>query len=91
MTPTSVDNRALQALHQTILAALRSGTGAWFARALRQPEEIGDLSEVGRRKMPALMRGADGRFLTLTRRQIDKIVKNALGTMFAAPKDGGQS
>lgn len=82
MAPTSVDSRALQALHQSILAALRSGTGAWFARALRRPEEIGDLSEVGRRKMPAMMRGADGRYLTLTRRQIDTIVKNALGAMF---------
>jgi hypothetical protein len=84
MTPTSVDSRALQALHQSILAALRSGTGAWFARALRRPEEIGDLSEVGRRKMPAMMRGADGRYLTLTRRQIDTIVKNALGGLFKA-------
>jgi hypothetical protein len=82
MTPTSVDSRALQALHQSILGALRSGTGAWFARTLRRPEEIGDLSEVGRRKMPAMMRGADGRYLTLTRRQIDTIVKNALGSMF---------
>jgi hypothetical protein len=90
MTPTSVDNHALLALHQNILAALRSGTGAWFAQALRQPEEIGDLSDAGRRKMPAMMRGADGRLLTLSRRQIDTIVKNALGTMFSAPKEGNR-
>jgi hypothetical protein len=88
MTPTSVDNHALLALHQNILAALRSGTGAWFAQTLRQPEDIGDLSDAGRRKMPAMMRGADGRLLTLTRRQIDTIVKNAVGTMFSAPKHG---
>lgn len=88
MTPTSVDNHALLALHQNILTALRSGTGAWFAQALRQPEDIGDLSDAGRRKMPALMRGADGRMLTLSRRQIDTIVKNATGTMFSAPKRG---
>jgi hypothetical protein len=34
-----------------------------------------------------MMRGADGRMLTLTRRQIDTIVKNALGSMFSATKD----
>jgi len=88
MTPTSVDNHAVLALHQNILAALRSGTGAWFAQALRQPEDIGDLSDAGRRKMPAMMRGADGRLLALSRRQIDTIVKNAVGAMFSAPKDG---
>jgi hypothetical protein len=90
MTPTSVDNHALLALHQGILAALRSGTGAWFAQALRRPEDIGDLSDAGRRKMPAMMRGADGRYLTLSRRQIDTIIKNAVGTAFAAPKSGKQ-
>jgi hypothetical protein len=90
MTSTSVDNHALLALHQNILAALRSGTGAWFAQALRQPEDIGDLTDAGRRKMPAMMRGADGRLLTLSRRQIDTIVKNAVGTMFSGPKDGNR-
>ena len=90
MTPTSVDNHALLALHQNILAALRSGTGAWFAQALRRPEDIGDLSDAGRRKMPAMMRGADGRMLTLTRRQIDTIVRNAVGSMFSAPKDANR-
>ena len=43
---------------------------------LRQPEEVGDLTDKGRRKMPAMMRGADARYLTLTRRQIDKIKKS---------------
>jgi hypothetical protein len=90
MTPTSVDNHALLALHQNILAALRSGTGAWFAQALRRPEDIGDLSDAGRRKMPAMMRGADGRLLTLTRRQIHTIVSNAVGSMFSAPKDANR-
>ncbi|MBR0773985.1 hypothetical protein JQ543_21640 [Bradyrhizobium diazoefficiens] len=91
MTPTSVDNHALMALHQNILAALRSGTGAWFAQALRQPDEIGDLSDAGRRKMPAMMRGADGRMLALSRRQIDTIVKNAVGDLFSASKRGAKS
>jgi hypothetical protein len=48
---------------------LRSGTAPWFADVLRDYDEIGDLSAKGRRKMPAMMRGADGRYLTLTRRQ----------------------
>jgi hypothetical protein len=77
MAPTLVDNLALVALHQGIFAALRSGSRPWFLDVLRLPEEIGDLSDKGRRKMPAMMRGADGRYLTLTRRQIDIIRKAA--------------
>ncbi len=73
MAPTLVDNLAILALHQGVFAALRSGTRPWFLDLLRQPEEIGDLSDKGRRKMPAMMRGADGRYLALTRRQIDMI------------------
>jgi hypothetical protein len=77
MAPTLVDNLAVVALHQAIFAALRSGTSTWFADVLRQPEEVGDLSDKGRRKMPAMMRGADGRYLALTRRQIDSVRKLA--------------
>jgi hypothetical protein len=77
MAPTLVDNLALLALHQGIFAALRSGSCPWFLDVLRLPEEIGDLTDAGRRKMPAMMRGADGRYLTLTRRQIDIIHKAA--------------
>lgn len=77
MAPTTVDNLAIVALHQSIFAALRSGTRPWFVDALRQPEEVGDLTDKGRRKMPAMMRGADARYLTLTRRQIDIIRKAA--------------
>jgi hypothetical protein len=83
MAPRIVDNHAILALHQNILAALRSGTGSWFADTLRKPEEIGDLSDSGRRKMPAMMRGADGRHLTLTRRQIDTIARACVGTLFS--------
>src|SRR5205823_6279692 len=75
MAPTLVDNLAVVALHQGIFAALRSGTRPWFFDVLRQPEEVGDLTDKGRRKMPAMMRGADARYLTLTRRQIDIIRK----------------
>jgi hypothetical protein len=78
-----VDNRAILALHQAVLAALRAGSAPWFTDLLRQPEEIGDLSDAGRRKMPALMRGADARYLTLTRRQIDTIGTVAAAAPFA--------
>ena len=70
MAPTLVDSVALENLHQSLLVALRSGTAPWFADVLRDHDEIGDLSDKGRRKMPGLMRGADGRYLTLTRRQV---------------------
>ncbi len=88
MAPAIVDNHAILALHQNILTALRSGTGAWFADALRKPEEVGDLSDLGRRKMPAMMRGADGRYLVLTRRQIDAVVSAAVGSLFAEATEG---
>jgi hypothetical protein len=67
--------------------ALAAGTGAWFAGTLRQPEQIGDLSDLGRPRMPALMRGADGRNLALTRRQIDTIAQAVHGTWFAGPTE----
>lgn len=77
-----VDNLALRALHERVFAALAAGGAPWFQDALRRPEEIGDLSDATRRKMPALMRGADGRDLTLTRRQIDLVIKAATQAMF---------
>lgn len=77
-----VDNLALRALHERVFSALSAHGAAWFSQALRQPEEIGDLSDKTRRKMPALMRGADGRNLTLTRRQIDLVAKAAAQAMF---------
>lgn len=82
-----VDNLALQQLHRRLFAALGSGAAAWFGEALRRPEEIGDLSSNARRKMPAMMRGADGRALTLTRRQIDIVIRAAARAM-AAPTAG---
>jgi hypothetical protein len=82
MAAALVDNLSVVALHQTVLTALKSGTPAWFADALRHPDEVGDLSDKGRRKMPAMMRGADARYLTLTRRQIDMIRKSASRGLF---------
>lgn len=71
------DNMALRALHERVFSALLSGTAPWFPDLMRTPEEIGDLSDQARRKMPAMMRGADGRGLTFTRRQIDMVIKAA--------------
>jgi hypothetical protein len=83
MATTLVDNLSVVALHQAVLTALKSGTPPWFADVLRQPEEVGDLSDKGRRKMPAMMRGADARYLTLTRRQIDMIRKSVARGLFS--------
>lgn len=81
-----VDNLALRALHERVFSTLAAGGAPWFAEALRRPEQIGDLSDAMRRKMPALMRGADGRALTLTRRHIDMVTKAAAKAMFSTRK-----
>lgn len=73
MAPTIVDNLAVESLHENIVAVLHSGAPPWFVAALRQFDEIGDLTDHGRRKMPGMMRNADGRYLCLTRRQYEKI------------------
>jgi len=73
MAPTIVDNLAVKTLHQNIFTSLRSGAAPWFVSVLRRFDEIGDLTDLGRRKMPGLMRNADGRYLCLTRRQREKI------------------
>jgi hypothetical protein len=78
MAPGTVDNLAVQAIHENVFAALESGVPPWFAETFRRFDEIGDLTDSGRRRMPAMMRGADGRYLALTRRQID-IIRTASG------------
>jgi hypothetical protein len=83
-----VDNLAVRSLHERIYTALRSGGAPWFDQVLRRPEEVGDLSDKGRRKMPPMLRGAESRCLALTRRQIDKVEKAATRPSTAA--DGKQ-
>lgn len=92
MAPSLVDNLTIKALHQNVFTALRGGAAPWFADVLRRHDEIGDLSNKGRRKMPALMRGADGRALALTRRQVDIVRKAARRALFAkgTPGRGGE-
>lgn len=87
MATSLVDMPALENLHQNLLVALRSGTAPWFAEVLRDYDEIGDLSDRGRRKMPGMMRGADGRHLALTRRQVSLI--RAVARRAVSPGDNG--
>lgn len=75
--PHAVDTLAIVALHQRVYASMRGGASPWFPPLLRRPDEVGDFTDTGRRKMPALMCGADGNYLALTHRQIDTIVKAA--------------
>jgi hypothetical protein len=82
MATSLVDNLALQILHERVFNGLSSGASPWFEELLRKPNDIGDLSSKGLRKMPALMRGADGRSLTFTHRQINMIIKAANTALF---------
>lgn len=82
MAASIVDNLALRTLHERVFNGLSTGAATWFAAALRRPHKIGDLSDTERRKMPGLMRGADGRALTLTHRMINTVVQAAANAMF---------
>ena len=82
MASSLVDNLALQLLHERVFNGISSGASPWFSDLLRRPTEIGDLSSKALRKMPALMRGADGRSLTFTYRQINTIIKAAATSIF---------
>lgn len=87
MATSLVDNMALQILHERVFAGLSTGASPWFEDLLRKPEEIGDLSAKALRKMPALMRGADGRSLTFTKRQINMVIKAAARSLMPDAAD----
>ena len=91
MSPASVDTLAVLALHQQLYTALRSGTAPWFYRMIRQPEQAADYTDEGRRRMPALMCGADNNYLALTRHQIDTIRAASLMPMFAGDIAPGEA
>lgn len=80
------DSVAVERLHHSLLVALRSGTAPWFGDALREWDQVRDRSESGRRRMPAMMRGADGSLLALTRRQVNLVRARARGPIFEEPK-----
>jgi hypothetical protein len=75
MNPEIVDNLAVRQIHERIYNSLDTGITPWFINSIRMPYEIGKLDNETRRKMPAMMRGADARALTLTYRQINTIIK----------------
>jgi len=86
--PAVADSQAIRARHERVLLALESGSLAWFARVLRDYDQVGDLSDDGRKKMPALMRGADSRHLALTRRQVSKVRSAAEFILRTTVKNG---
>lgn len=71
--PILTDSLAVQARHERVLLAMESGTLVWFASVLREYDQVGDLSDEGRHRMPAMMRGADSFHLALTRRQVARV------------------
>ena len=71
----TADTLMIMGLHQQVYAALQGGAAPWFAHVLRLPTEVGDYTDHGRRKMPAMMCGADGGYLALTYRQINAILR----------------
>jgi hypothetical protein len=77
MASGSVDTLGIMTLHEQVFAALRGGAAPWFVKLLRRPDEVADFTDRGRRKMPALMCGADNSYLALTYRQIDTIRRAA--------------
>jgi hypothetical protein len=86
MAPHAVDTWAILDLHRQLYVALKSGVPAWFDRLMRSPDETADLSDHGRRKMPALMSGADTNYLALTHRQLDTLKKAGKGALFDEPE-----
>ncbi|WPV67865.1 hypothetical protein [Chitinophaga sp. LS1] len=85
MAPSIVDNLAVRAIHERVFNGIGTpSTSTWFDSALRRPDTIGNLSNEERRKMPAMMRGADGRALCFTYRQIHTIIQSAASAMFQA-------
>ena len=77
--PVMVEETQVRSFHAEALAALLDGEQPGFANILRRPENVGDLTNAGRRRMPAMMRGGDAQHLALTRRQIAKIEAAAAG------------
>ena len=86
----TADTLMIMGLHQQVYAALQGGAAPWFAHVLRLPTEVGDYTDHGRRKMPAMMCGADGGYLALTYRQINTILRCS-GLPLQPPRKAGNS
>ncbi|ARU55420.1 hypothetical protein OLMES_1342 [Oleiphilus messinensis] len=85
MTEHTIDTLSITALHQQLYTTLSGGVPPWFHDLLRMPDEVADLTTKGRRKMPAMMSGADARYLALTYRQLNTIKHAGRGYMFETP------
>ncbi len=90
--PAVADSLAIRARHERVLLALESGSLVWFSKVLREYDQVGDLTDEGRRKMPGMMRSADGRHLALTRRQVSKVKAAAASILrkSASRTEGGE-
>ena len=69
----TVEDFDVRGIHESVLQGLEEGSPPFFLDLVRSFDQVGDLSDAGRRKMPGMMRGSDGLHLALTRRQRDKI------------------
>ena len=68
--PAAAENALVVARHEGVLNSILSGAPIAVTQRLRVYDRVGDLSDAGRQQMPAMMRGADGKHLALTRRQL---------------------
>ncbi len=71
--PAAAEQALLTARHEGVLNAVMSGAAVAVSPRLRQHDRVGDLTDAGRHLMPAMMRGADGKHLALTRRQVSTV------------------
>lgn len=107
-TPSQADYAHARSRHSDVLLALEGlkapansperatavGALQLVLTLLRQHTQVADPSPEARRMMPALMRGADGRRLALTRRQraiIEKATKDFAPPAGPGPTPGGET
>ena len=67
------DPGIIRGFHEGVLNRVVAGNVGGISNRMRKFDEVGDISNAGRRKMPGMMRGSDGRHLAITRRQHDKM------------------
>ena len=71
--PVGVEQAQVVARHEGMLNQVLAGGPVAVSPRVRAYDKVGDLTNAGRQKMPAMMRGADGKHLALTRRQLSVI------------------
>jgi hypothetical protein len=72
-----VDSGWIRTRHESVLGGLLRSANADMVKRLldklRSYDQVGDLTDKGRRKMPAMMKGSDSLLLALTRRQFKTV------------------